>query len=291
MLIENSFFGVRNKVQTAIDRLRLYEPTDGYYVAFSGGKDSQTIYHLCKESGVKFNAYYHLTTVDPPELVYFIRNHYPDIIFERPELSMWQLIVKKGMPPTRLVRYCCDKLKENGGMGRFVVTGVRWQESIKRKNNRAMLEINAYTKNKKDKIMLNSDNADNRRLLETCITKGKHILNPIIDWTESDVWEYLNSRNIPHCCLYDEGFKRLGCIGCPMSGTKGMLKEFERWPKYKQIYLHAFERMIQVRIGNGNPYTYWKNAEDVMKWWIYGNPKETIDENQLKLWEMMNYAD
>ena len=284
MLIVITLFGVHDKVQTAIDRLRLYEPPDGYYVAFSGGKDSQTIYHLCKEAGVKFDAHYHLTTVDPPELVTFIRKQYPDVAIDRPRLTMWQLIVKKGMPPTRLVRYCCDKLKENGGQRRFVVTGVRWEESAKRKNSRAMLEINIHSK---DKIMLNNDNADNRRLVETCITKGKHILNPIIDWTEDDVWEYLNSRKIPHCRLYDEGFKRLGCIGCPMSGTKGMLKEFERWPKYKQIYLHAFERMIQARADNGKPYTHWKTADDVMNWWIYGNPKETIDENQLKLWEMM----
>ncbi len=280
MLIENTLFGTHDKVQTTINRLRLYEPPDGYYVAFSGGKDSQAVYHLCKEAGVKFDAHYNLTTVDPPELVYFIRNHYPDVIVDHPAMTMWQLIVKKGMPPTRLVRYCCDKLKENCGLNRFVVTGVRWQESVKRKNNRAMLEINAYTKNK---IKLNSDNTDNRRLLETCILKGKHILNPIIDWSENDVWEYLNSRKLPHCCLYDEGFSRIGCIGCPMSGTKGMLFEFERYPKYKKIYLHAFDRMLKNRANNGKPFTNWHCADDVMQWWIYGNSKEVIDENQLTL--------
>ena len=143
-----------------------------------------------------------------------------------------------------------------------------------------MLEINAYTKNK---IKLNSDNTDNRRLLETCILKGKHILNPIIDWSENDVWEYLNSRKLPHCCLYDEGFSRIGCIGCPMSGTKGMLFEFERYPKYKKIYLHAFDRMLKNRANNGKPFTNWHCADDVMQWWIYGNSKEVIDENQLTL--------
>ena len=248
---------------------------DGYYVAFSGGKDSQVIYHLCNEARVKFDAHYHLTTVDPPELMYFIRQHYPDVIIHYPEITMWQLITKKGMPPTRLVRYCCDTLKENGGMGRVVVTGVRWQESIKRKHNRALLEINY---NAKETIKLNNDNAENRRLIETCALRGKHVLNPIIDWTVDDVWEYLNERNIPHCSLYDEGFKRIGCIGCPMSGTKGMIFEF------KQIYLHTFERMLKARIDNGKPCTYWHSADDVMRWWIWGGSNKRIIKDQLMLW-------
>ena len=133
--MEETLFGVYDKVETAIQRLRAFEPPEGYYLAFSGGKDSQCIYHLCKEAGVKFDAHYSLTTVDPPEAVYFIREHYPDVIVDRPGITMWQLIVKKGMPPTRKVRYCCDELKEGGGRGRIAVTGVRWEESTKRKNN------------------------------------------------------------------------------------------------------------------------------------------------------------
>ena len=54
MLKENTLFGVRDKVAEAIQRLQSFEPADGYYVAFSGGKDSQCIYHLCEMAGVKF---------------------------------------------------------------------------------------------------------------------------------------------------------------------------------------------------------------------------------------------
>ena len=77
--MEETLFGVYDKVETAIQRLRAFEPPEGYYLAFSGGKDSQCIYHLCKEAGVRFDAHYSLTTVDPPEAVYFIREHYPDL--------------------------------------------------------------------------------------------------------------------------------------------------------------------------------------------------------------------
>ena len=120
------------KVESAIKRLKSFEPKDGYYVAFSGGKDSQCVYHLCKIAGVKFDAHYAVTSVDPPELIYFIRENYPDVKWERqywddgrPEhyypdgrpmpITMWSLIAHHTLPPTRKARYCCAKLKEPGG--------------------------------------------------------------------------------------------------------------------------------------------------------------------------------
>ena len=112
-------------VKRAVDRLREYEPPEGYYLAFSGGKDSQCVYHLAVEAGVKFDAHYNVTTVDPPPLLQFIKKNYPDVKFEIPEKTMWELIPLKRMPPTRMVRWCCDHLKERGGSGRAVVTGIR----------------------------------------------------------------------------------------------------------------------------------------------------------------------
>ena len=120
MLVEKTLFGEVDKVKIAITRLRLHEPKDdGYYVAFSGGKDSCVVLDLCKRAGVKFDAHYNLTTVDPPELVRFIKKYHPDIWETRtkPEKSMWDLIVQKGIPPTRIMRYCCTVLKESGGGG------------------------------------------------------------------------------------------------------------------------------------------------------------------------------
>lgn len=255
---------LEDKVNRAIDRLKTFEPPEGYYLAFSGGKDSQCIYHLAKEAGVKFDAHNNHTTVDPPELVYFIRENYPDVIVEKPELSMWQLIVKKRMPPTRMVRYCCDVLKEGSGIGRIVVTGVRWAESSKRKN-RDVIEIIASRK--KDKIKLNSDNDEDRRMFETCITKSKRIVNPIIDWEDADVWSYIKSRGIKYCKLYNEGFERLGCVGCPMAGQTGRERDFKRWPTYRRAYLRAFQKMIDSRIADGLK-TNWKTGQEAFDWWM-----------------------
>lgn len=141
-----NIFGI-DKVESAIQRFKAFEPEEGYYLAFSGGKDSSVIKKLAELSGVKFEAHYTLTSVDPPELVRFIKKEHPDVIIDIPrypddyknpklagkQITMWNLIPEKKMPPTRLVRYCCSELKESRGEGRFVVTGVRWQESSKRK--------------------------------------------------------------------------------------------------------------------------------------------------------------
>jgi len=279
MLITETLFGTVDRVQMAIDRLKQFEPPEGYYLAFSGGKDSQTIYHLALEAGVRFDAYYNLTTVDPPELVRFIRENYPDVVWNRPKETMWELITRKGMPPARIYRYCCHELKERGGENRMTVTGVRWAESAKRSKTRATLE--KIGKTIKDKILFN-DNDDARKMTEICTAKSKRVLNPIIDWVEKDVWDYLNSRKLKYCELYDQGYSRLGCIGCPMGNQKQRLQQFARWPKYYQAYLRAFDRMLRERERRELLTTKWKTAQDVMDWWIY---EMKDDPNQEKLFE------
>lgn len=273
MLGQLNIYG-QDKIEVSIQRLKEFEPEEGYYLAFSGGKDSVCIKALADMAGVKYDAHYNITTVDPPELIHFIRDNFPDVIWGKPEKTMWKLIEEKMMPPTMRVRYCCSELKEHGGDGRFVVTGVRWAESAKRRSTRTEVEINYKNhKSKKTqeqrKIFLSSDNDGKRRMMEQCQTKNKLILNPIIDWEDYEVWEFIEKNNLPYCKLYDEGFKRLGCIGCPLAGKKNMLMQFERWPSYYKKYLKAFEKAIIARKAKGME-TQWETAEDVMNWWIYG---------------------
>ena len=138
----------KDKVQTAIDTIRFFEPKDGsgYYLAFSGGKDSVCLKALADMAGVKYDAHYHVTSVDPPELVRFIKT-FPDVIWghqydeDGKPYTMWNLIPRKGMPPTRLARYCCEKLKETSGEGRILLTGVRWAESVNRQKNQGRVMI------------------------------------------------------------------------------------------------------------------------------------------------------
>lgn len=286
----------RTKIDLAIKRLKSFEPPEGYYVAFSGGKDSQCIYHLCQMAGVKFDAHYNVTSVDPPELIYFIKKKYPDVLFDIPHdkdgnrISMWSLIVKQDLPPTRIQRYCCAELKECSGKGRITVTGVRWAESARRSANHGIASIKGHKKatqrmanafsadwreSKSGALVLNDDNHPARRMVENCYRTQKTLVNPIVDWTDEDVWYFLNDvAHVPHCSLYDEGFKRLGCIGCPISTNAA--KELERWPKYKNLYLKTFEKMIKKREEAGKDNMFprdWSTPEKVMDWWLEGKKK------------------
>jgi phosphoadenosine phosphosulfate reductase len=275
-LVENTLFGERDKVKTAIERLRVFEPEEGYYLAFSGGKDSVVIKKLADLAGVKYDAHYSLTTVDPPELVIFIKSAHPDVIIDKPDETMWELIVRKRMPPTRIVRYCCDVLKERHGIGRIVVTGVRWAESTRRKTARGLVNIGSP----KTGAILNNDNIESRRMVESCYQKQKTLLNPIVDWSDEEVWEFIEEYNVEYCRLYDEGFSRLGCIGCPMAGSEGMKKDFERWPMYKRSYIRAFQKMIEKRKADGLN-TEWETGEECMMWWMNEKTPEEAPMYQL----------
>lgn len=269
----------------AIERLKMFEPRadqQPYYLAYSGGKDSDTIKILAQLAGVRFEAVNNHTTVDAPETVYYIRSQ-KDVRVEYPEKTMWQLIVEKMLPPTRLIRYCCAELKERGGDGRRVITGVRWAESIKRKENSDVVKLLKKTKaviqkaeelgvdfreSRQGGIVLNSDNDKTRELVEDCYLHHKVVINPIVDWTDDDVWEFLHHYGCESNPLYQCGYKRIGCIGCPMA-AKHRYKEFNDYPKYKLNYIRAFDRMLERRKERGlGSKIEWKSGKDVFKWWM-----------------------
>lgn len=245
-------------------------------ITYSGGKDSQVLVALAERAGINFEVVNSHTTADAPETVYFIREQFKAMeqrgikcsivmpTYKDKPVSMWTLIPQKLMPPTRLVRYCCDVLKETTGKNRFVATGVRWAESTKRANNRGVMEIR--NKNKEKRVILQHDNDEKRRLFETCDIRGGMTVNPMIDWSDSDIWDYTRSEKLPINPLYCEGWKRVGCIGCPIAG-KSRSVEFARYPQYERLYISAFDRMLDTRKSKGLPCD-WENGKDVFRWWM-----------------------
>lgn len=263
-----------DRVKTAWNMHKQLGSKNPMLLAFSGGKDSVCVYGICKraseELGVAFDdmffMQYNITNVDPPELVQFVKKQFPQCHLHIPKRTMWQLIVDKHLPPTMIMRYCCKELKEVSQIkGGFTLTGVRHAESARRAK-RGALEI--LGKSKSDRILLN-DNED-RRWIENCMQKNAYVCNPIIDWSDEEVWRFIKYDNLPYCSLYDEGWKRLGCIGCPFANYENRRREFARWPKYKDQYIRTFQKMLDAysKIDIRTLRITFKDGNDVFDWWM-----------------------
>lgn len=239
-----------------------YDAENGFWLGFSGGKDSQALYHVAEIAGVKFKAHFSPTTVDPPHVIRFIRHQYPDVEFGKVKMSIYDMAVKKKILPTRTLRWCCAEYKEKGGAGTVTLVGVRHAESARRadrpevttssrKFGGSLEDFFAFQEQeiRKKYKNLNFDqwSIDQMQTL-TCLSgKDKIIVSPIIDWSEADVWEFLNKVvQVPHCDLYDPPFnqKRIGCILCPMANKKQKLRDCELFPFVKRRWLKTIELLV-----------------------------------------------
>lgn len=268
-------------------------------VTYSGGKDSDVLLEVARASGEPFEVHNNHTTVDAPQTVYHIREKFKKLeeegikcVIEKPTfkgipITMWNLIPEKRMPPTRLARYCCSILKEKGCADRVIATGVRWEESVQRSSERQFETITAKKKDKvgyniekessyeqlsfledNSEIMLQNDNDARRKVIEHCQMKNKIAVNPIIGLQTTDIWGIINWLKVKTNPLYQMGYDRVGCIGCPMAGRCMREREFADFPTYKTAYLRAFEKMLLVRKQLGLESTRWKDAQEVFDWWM-----------------------
>lgn len=259
MLKEEQLFETVDKVKIAIERLKTFEPPEGYYLAFSGGKDSCVIKQLAIESGVKFDSHYSVTTIDPPDLIYFIKEHHKDVVWERPEKAFLTRMVEKATIPSRMCRWCCEEYKERkpNATGRLIVTGIRKAESKRRSK---------------------------RKMVEQCLRdKSQRFLHCIIDWLDEDVWEYIKDRELPYCKLYDEGWKRIGCLMCPMTTKENRLKEIKRYPSYEKQFKKAVTKVYSKAKNRSPFFRKIKNPQELWEWWLTG--KGNKESNELWLFE------
>ena len=271
--------GLRKKMIHSVELLQKaekiamnYDAENGYYLAFSGGKDSQALFHMTQLAGVKFRGHMNLTSVDPPEVIRFVKKNYSEVELIKPGKSIFQIAVERQILPTMRVRWCCAEYKETAGAGKVTLIGIRKAESSRRAkrneveiNNRKFSgdldgldeyrqEQRAKRARRKSKEQgVNITNADEEQTLGCIHGKESLLISPIIYWTEKDVWEFLNNVvRVPHCSLYDEGWHRIGCIGCPMSSHKQKMIENKRYPHVKRGWIKAIKAIrnggIQKRI-------------------------------------------
>ena len=256
------------------EKIALEYDVNGFHLAFSGGKDSMVLYHIAAMAGVKFHAEMQVTTVDPPELMKFVRKHYPDVKLNRPPINMYNLIRKKKMLPLRGVRYCCQVLKEQAGGGSATLLGIRKAESVRR-SKRNEVETRGR------KFSGNLDQFNNRRESQISCVKGKDkvLVSPILNWTDADVWNFIRSNSLPYCELYDMGFHRIGCMFCPMASKREKAKALKRYPKVAQKYKEAIQTLVDSGC-YGQKYNM--TADEIFDCWIKNENFSAVVEKRLQ---------
>lgn len=245
-----------------------YDPEDGYFLAFSGGKDSQALYHVAKLAGVRFKAHMNFTSIDPPQVIRFVRSQYPDVETHAPKKSIYQLAAEMGILPSMRIRWCCAELKESAGAGKVTLIGIRKAESARRARRHEVevssrkfsgnleefakwqtdeierREAKLLRKMKREGKKVNEDEFSLRKDNEVRCINGKDsiLVSPIFEWSEQDVWYFLNVVvKVPHCELYDQGYKRIGCILCPMASKKQKAREMNDFPHVKRNWIKAIK--------------------------------------------------
>ena len=263
------------KMEHSIELLRkaeklalVYDSDDGFYLAFSAGKDSQALYHMAELAGVKFKGHINWTSVDPPQVIRFKRKYYPEVVEHKPKKSIYALAVERGILPSMRIRWCCADLKESAGAGKVTLIGIRKEESVRRskrhevevsnkafsgnleefrewqKEQIAKKEAKLIRKIKREGKKVNEDEFSLKKDNEVRCINGKDsiFVSPIFEWTEKDVWTFLNEVvRVPHCELYDQGYKRIGCILCPMSQHRQKVHELKDFPHVKRGWIRAIK--------------------------------------------------
>lgn len=254
------------------EKLALRMDERGFHVAFSGGKDSQVLLALVEMAGVKYHAEMQVTSVDSPNLMRFVRKHYPQVKLNLPKRNMRKLILDKGMLPTRNARFCCSELKEQAGAGCCTCIGIRKAESVKRAKRHPIEVIGQRIGYDIVDGELHEQNNwggqlfDNEQSVNVYCVGGKDkvVISPIFEWTDNDVWEFIHKHKLPYCDLYDKGFHRIGCLFCPMALPRKKARELRMFPKFaERVYIRAIRDLMQE-----GKYEVFDTPEQVFKWWI-----------------------
>ncbi len=255
---------VSEQLQKKIDRAvkLLQSVANGYdgeiEVAYSGGKDSDVILQLAKESGIRYRAIYRNTTIDPPGTIAHAKEMGCEILQPR-KYTFRELILRKGLP-SRFRRFCCSELKEYKVLDKCIM-GVRKAESrarMERYNEPTQCRFYGSKKNHVEAIY------------------------PILEWTDEDVVEFLTERNIKVHHLYykEDGTinpkKRLGCMCCPLASKENRIAEFKAHPGMVKFYIRNLQKYLDTH-PDSYAATHHENAYDCFAHDVFFNGRKDWD--------------
>ena len=81
---------------------------------------------------------------------------------------------------------------------------------------------------------------------------GMQKFNPLADWSEEDVWNYIRSNGVPYNPLHDKGYPSIGCEPCTRAIQPGEDIRAGRWwweqPESKECGLHVVDgKLVRIK--------------------------------------------
>lgn len=212
------------KVEQSLRLIKAYNKWRPLTLAYSGGKDSDCVLHLCKLAHVQPTIVHNSTTIDPPGTLSYVQQH--GAVISRPQMTFYQLVEKKGLP-SMFRRFCCAYLKERY-IASPLLLGIRSSESVKRAAR--------YTEPTACRIYSKKVSS------ETVL--------PIVHWTNQDIVEFSEQENLRfHPFYYVDGRfdvnRRVGCIGCPLQGDRGR-GDYLLYPKFLRRLIESYAKYVET---------------------------------------------
>jgi len=251
--------GLSLKLKIALSQRRIrtfYDYFDGnVYISFSGGKDSTVLLHLVRELYPNVPAVFVDTGLEHPEIKEFVRT-VKNVKWVRPKMSFNKVLEKYGYPiiskevSQKIRQYRTAKSEKTkhtrwyGANNKYKSGKIpeKWKFLVKAPFKISEKCCNVMKKNplKEYKCFIGTMAQESHLRKQQYLRTGCNSFNnkirsmPLSFWLKEDIWNYIHSKNLPYCEIYDKGIERTGCMFC-MFGV-----HLEKKPNrfQRMFYLH-----------------------------------------------------